>query len=893
MGKNRELPIYQRQVKLQPAQEPSEFGAANAIINSFQQFSGAVAQATVQLTNEQAKRERDMLQHNISTTLRQFYQEAMEDDNPNKGLRGYDQKVNDYMSGMLDTSHHFNKDYIKNNVEYYSTAHREPLLNKSIQFNRRQSKIDFAIRDNQRVDDMFDAVSNSKPIVTEDGIDLQFAASNKKATEILEMRHQAAQAGIIDKLTSKEINDFYRKYTDSVWMKTFEDHMKAGKTQDFWESFNKSSHLHGYSPEQKQILVGKLLKVESQYKKELGFAEKQLTKRIDDAYKTIQDGGDVPDGLRNDIQYGRPNYLSEFDERVEISKQINSIKEATVGASPVETQQLLDDIRPKDPKAKDYILKKDMYLTAVKQVQNQEQAIRNDPVEYATQDPTVQKVGLLNQNMRNAGDEQTDLKNTPYNVNTPQSLDAMYNWQISKGFTYTTFKPMTKANAKARVIAFNQQDARGKLQMLDDMRDEFHNAYYYSSALRQMHKDGGLPASMVSAAGIDPTSPYAQDVMEALERPVDEYKKLLDKDTLQDIHDSVQNSVASPQLRTKTFKERLGFNPIAGEFHNMVDSVASYQGGMSNEFQSQLFDTLNKLSLYAYNKGIVGNIDDAVQWGQQQIAGKYQFTSLHGQPIRMLKVNPDNGKPFNEWSFKLYAAEKEKGLDKVDWDISDKFFNRGALVTGDNAREVAMQFIRNGHWATDPLDHGVIWVAQNGVVPRDKNGQPYFFSFEEAEDHFVESVTRELIPNEDARSRVKSLYNLLMGEPKPFINTTGTKGFAAFAKDGLPMPESHEVNDHVKQRDNDSRKQSKKKATPKSQNILNAEILGDEELDANQIAEIEQQNKDFRNRQRLGSREFKRVTKDSERGKIKRALAETRLLDEFQAAKEKAERKRK
>ena len=40
--------------------------------------------------------------------------------------------------------------------------------------------------------------------------------------------------------------------------------------------------------------------------------------------------------------------------------------------------------------------------------------------------------------------------------------------------------------------------------------------------------------------------------------------------------------------------------------------------------------------------------------------------------------------------------------------------------------------LRNGHWANDDTDSGLVWVDKNGMMWTDHNGHPLTFTFAEA-----------------------------------------------------------------------------------------------------------------------------------------------------------------
>jgi len=760
MADGRNIPKYERSVPVEVTAQPDVGGTFNMMIGAFQRFSSAVSEISSEVSKQGQIQQRSILQHNISTTYSEFADAALNEPDPNKALVNYDQSVKSYNQQLLKQTGYFNKDYVESLTDYFGQIHREPIFKNSLAANKRMLQGDFAMYDDSQTQNINDAISKSSYAPDEKtGVNMQFTPAIAFYKEQQKNRYQGFLNGTI---TPKEYEaskkQGYDNLMQGIAIKSFKDHLMAGKGSDFWKDFNDgtySAQLEAAglpAPSEKQLeITGNILKgVERQFKTQAGNNKAEVRRQMARNIKSVTDGGTPNDKVADDVLTLFPEEYDSYQQKVLGAHENYATKKDTLYMSPSQVSEKVEALKPTDPNDPLYVDKKESYEATKAAVLSQEKAIRDDPVAFAQKDPTVLAAAANEQQNKNTQTTGTNFQGTPFNIHSPNATDAIMNWQTVKGIPLNKQKVMLNDKAKEMVSAFQLSDDAGKIGLFNQLRADYPTDVKYKLAFKQL-VENGMDADYSTLVNYDMNDPEARKVVAAIGIKVEDQKKLLSNDAIKKVDDLILKG-----KNTSLYHSYINTPRMASYF----DSIRALQTTDAGQFAVQVDSSMQHLTYYAMTSGIASTPEKAYEWASDRVTHGMQFGSLGGQTIRA----PQGVTMSNVYS---YAQKQERtAVRQYPFAVPQHVMNQGLLAGSKNRERISedyLKVIRNGHWATNDMMTGLVWSSPNGEVPTDKNGQPLQFLYSDAEGYTGNSV----LENQDI------MNNALMGNtPKDYSPNT-------------------------------------------------------------------------------------------------------------------------
>jgi len=719
MSNNRNIPFYKRQVMPEVVQGAGTAGSS-ALIQSFSNFGQGVGQVAEAVGKQEAKRERDTLQYNMSNTYRQLSYDAMQENDPHAALKRYQESAEAYKQGVVKQTNPFNRSYVNSMADYYSSVHADPLVKNSILATQREAKTQFADIDAGQTQDINNSISSSNPIIDEKtGENKQFHATMSLYNQRERSREQAFKEGMISESDyKKQKKDAYTDLLTNVTLKEFGDALQAGHGTKYWEYFNKKQ-FNNIDEHQKEIIGSLMIKKESQFNHQSQYTKAELKTQFSSEVSRVSDGGQPKSELREHYVQQYPSQEEAYDHQISLAQRSYSIKQAALYAPPSQVNALLTTMRPKDVNDEHYPEDKATYDKLSAAITKQEAAIKTDPVKFAEEDPSVKATIQHFEMEKKAGLPATNNPNTPFNTTTINPTKARSYWMLQKGIPLDQQPVMTKADADERVTAFSASSADQQIMMLKQLKQEFPDAVSFKGALNQMIKQG-MPANYSLASNYDINDPATIDMMAALNEKVSDQKKSLPESLTKSVDKLISHSTDKPGFLDTTS-------------NRMRQFFAASRGAASTDqehYNITIKDTLSHLAYYAINTNKAADSSSAYEWAVNHLTHGMQFTSMDGQTIAMPADLPAS-------TIKSYANEQRlTELPKFDFVLPKKFAYQGFSAQGqlELHQEEYRQQILNGHWVTNDAMTGMTWTAINGQIPVNANGHPFQFLFEDAKD---------------------------------------------------------------------------------------------------------------------------------------------------------------
>lgn len=703
-----QLPTYKKSVPIEVTPQADIDSSAQMLINSFKQFSNDVTEVATTLNKQVAEERRAIIKNNISTTYQQFAQSAILENDKKKGLDDYNIKANAYSQQLLAETDRFNKDYTKNLLDYYATAHAQPIVTEVQKQNQRVQQVDFVERNARATDDVINAINNSNPALGENQYDaaLSLAAQQTKGME------QATVQGNMDRNTfGHAYTELRKKYKSEILLNQYKNAVNDGKGRDWLASFDKTN-IEGLDQADKENIHAQIVKINRDHLAEAGLSLSGLNQQMKDEYKGIEETGRLPNAdLTNIVNQVIPEKAKQFELQKRIAMRLYNIKQATATMNPSKTENYLNSLLPK-PGAKTDLpepIYRELYNRAVVAVNKQRQEILADPMKFVQKQPFIQATANNYQISADVNAVGEHKNSSPVNSTVTPPFKSIIEYQQSIGLSLTgkgnqSIRLMTNAEANRRVIQIEQSTARQKIDYMNRLNKDFGGGTAYQLAIRQL-VNAGMPSQYALLANANPDSQESQDIGNAFAIPPKTLAADL-KSKDESGFKALQASVAS-QVYT-------GTGAVNSKFQSYIQSTNSYAGNKSIQYLDGIKSTVEQLASYYLVTGKSTNNNDAINRAQSVIADRYNYTNLDNNTIRV----PQQYTPS---AIAQYAAKQE---------IRVKTF---PFVLNTRDPKSARELVDKGHWANDPVDHGLVWVDFNGVVWKDKNEQPLSFSFDDAQ----------------------------------------------------------------------------------------------------------------------------------------------------------------
>lgn len=713
MGQNRDLPFYTKTERIEVAPAVDVQSPAQALINSFQQFSQTASSAERLFIKYETDDQRQLIRDQVAKTYQDYSVNAMQQyADKNQALKAYDSQAYDYGKRYLENTPYIYRNYARNVIDYFANAHRAPILKNTLLQNKRVEQIASFDKFNQDTDNWENAIANSKPGVDKNtGEDLQF----QEATSFYAQQQEALKKGFLDGTLPLSIqgyehakNSLKERFISKVYLKKYQDHVENGTGDQFLKDLaDPKTNIEGFNEDQKSKLIGQLIKVNKQ-QKQAALLELGNLKDLEQAEIAHVENGAIPDSnLLDKIRFAKPQEFEKFNQRINIAQHVYSAKQAALYQSPNEVKEQIDSLLPKkdDPM---YAQKLALHDAVQKGITKFYKDYANDPMKYVLEDPTIKDMVNNYYQAQNAGALGTRLPGSPVNNPIEKPWNRIIQMQLNNGLSLTATKQaqrvklLNSSDANSRIAAFNASDAMQKVNLINKWNDEFGGGSAFNIVMRQLI-DKGLPKQAALLTYIEPGSPDAHDVVNAFSRQPQELHKMIGTTSYDAIKNTVNDHIVENSGGTSNFQ-------------SFLNSVTKYSSGKNVDFYQDMTSAVTQLAMFYKASNRAMSEDEAVKKAENVIASRYQYPLINGDPVRVPhKYTPD--------SVVSYANH-----------LKDKVGSFPFVLPKQN-QDIAKMLIMRGHWANDGIDHGLVWVDENGALWRDKNGQPFGFSFDDAENY--------------------------------------------------------------------------------------------------------------------------------------------------------------
>ncbi len=731
MANGRELPTYNKSVGLEVTQQPDPEGSASMMINAFRNFSESVASVSQNISNEQAKQQREIIKNNISNTYRGFALDALKNPDQNAALANYNEASKQYAQGMNAQADTYNRPYVSNLVDYYHNEHLTTVQKNAILQNKRIESVAAYERINNATQDWKDAVNNSVPMVDSDGNDVQFnTAKALFATTIKNAHNDAVTGAIRPERMGAFVAQQTKDFTDSMFLKRYQDHVAAGQGDDYIRELQKSSfNIPGYDVEDKTKLIGQMIHIRDQGKSAAHVAIGQIKQKIADETVRVAKGGTPNLELQEQVKsLDEPTYNKLLDD-TNVAEHVYSATQAAFYKSPQEVAALKDSLQQIDPNDQDYGHLRKIADAATKAIDLQTKQFKQNPMAEIMKDPAIQESVNNYEQARNSnsvGD--ANHMNTPFNSTVPKPWNSIIQAQLHRGLTIngtgtkggnagTRVRLLDNAQVPEMVNGIMTSTPKEKIEMMNKWNEEYGGGLAFNLVVKQL-VDGGMPAQFALLSNIDPASKDATDIAEAVSIPLTTLTKELkskESDTASAIQSGSYNDVFGYEPGIGNKIKRMfsrGDDSSDDSFRSFMNTTTRHAGDVDREYFNTIATTVQQLATF-YSLTQSMDSDAALKKAESVIGSRYDYTVLDNNEIRI---------PHNTTGeiVKSYAAKMTPQVATFPWN------------TKGYDKDYAKELIHQGHWKNDSADYGLVWVDANGKLWTDANGHPLSFSFDEA-----------------------------------------------------------------------------------------------------------------------------------------------------------------
>jgi hypothetical protein len=803
MGKNRDLPTYEPQVRLEVTPNVDVQSPAQSLINAFSHFAGAVNTAEVMFTKYEVENQRADIRNQVAKDYQEFSMNAMQQDNKAAALDGYNEQSERYAKEYLDQTHFWNRAYAKNMVDYFSNVHRDPIIKAA---NLQTNKIaagQKSLANQDMTTQIFDSIDNSKfQVDPKTGKNIQFDQADALiADQFKNLTRDWINGYTSENVIKNTIPTLNKQYTTRKAVKGYQDALEQGKGFEYLQEF-RNTPLAGFTNEEKETIInGSFSKTRDQYFTKLGITTSSLDHQMNEMLSDVENGA-TPNTLMIDYVHqskSEPEYV-DFQNRLEIAKTVSQVRNKFSMMNPLQAQNELEQYRPRDPKDPNFHYQMLLYNKLNANVQKSFDDFYKDPVTVARQDPTIQEVAANYKVANDAGVASTSYPNSPFNTKSVHPDYSLAYTLERRGLTLggsvvggkdTSIRFMSDAEAKTMVPTLLRATPRQVSQIFDSLRKQSANTSFFNARVQQLVR-AGLPPQYATVANIDPTSPYVDKYMEAIKIPLDGKDGLNTQmgDVFTKVRKDQFDDMASADVYNTKSLSVMYINSDRKKFKAYMGSTKAY-GGDNPVFKHQMLDTIKNFGYYALLNNIVSNPSDAVNWGEKAIVDKYTMTTIHGQDIRVPKE-------YNAAVISAYAESMEEKVKDIPFLKSGPTVNIPSRAAASNIDE--NDLILKGHWANDPIDSGLVWVDKLGHVRVDKNGHPFKINFSDAQKwfdspahlfHMEDKITDALLGN---RYKTK--------EPEKTTATIGAEVSKGVINSNIPAFKGLDLH-HVEEREPD------------------------------------------------------------------------------------------
>jgi hypothetical protein len=751
------------------ASRVAEFG------NIMQNFGGRATQYANQQIGIKEKAEQMVLKTNIDNSMRAFATTSLNMLDPQAGIDSFHKQSDDYINKLLEGQTGVHADTIRAYALSSKSTNLRPLqtqLRSQARIGARTSLLasfDSNMKDlNQIINNTpyeeainfhsFDPSNRDEALKSSPTI----AKANYVTSQVLNQIDAGMQAGL---LTAKEGEKLKKQYienaNDQMINHTYQMAIENGHGEEYLNIY--ASRFKGYEDAPK--FAKKLLdfkKIQSLELAQQHISENTATQSIKDNFNNVAKGkpsNPMVDAMASNLATKYPDYSKQM-RMYEMSGSFYGMMTSGNRASALELIGRLNEkakeLEAANPNDKDYqeevIRTKQAIQLATKNAEEYFKEYDRDPP------ANIQKSGVLGSVATQQAIYQKALAQNalPEPLRTPmnKTIPSMVAYQVLHGGTAQGASVMSIPEAQGFANEIMKSDAVNAVAKIQSLNQQFGS--YSSNAWQDLIKKGGLPRGYGVLQSMNPLSPYLQDTVDAIKHPESAYdsnQKMAIKKRVSDAMDFTSNR-AHPNagLFTRligtgweTLKEQVtGHEYDPGQYSTglggtpaifsdkttppdtrikaYAESITSTAGWNTGARLNDIKEHLNTMANYYRS---VRNLseDESMRRAIESLTGQYSFMDYKDNIIRL----PRNQTNLNDVSQIL--TKTPDLLNKVDWQFPTLSQDYQKASRTDDVNYY-LQDIKGGHWATHPTDSGLVWVGASGMIPRMKNGNPMFISFE-------------------------------------------------------------------------------------------------------------------------------------------------------------------
>lgn len=709
------LPKYNASVPYQVVDQPDPTSSANELIGSFRNFTNAFGDVTDTVTKQAAEEQRSTLKNNISTSYKQFALQAIQNPNQTEALANYQKTSAQYAKQLMEQTNVLNRGYVSNLTDYYHNEHANAIERNAILQNKRTQQVDAYERMNQATMDWKDAITNSKPLIGPNGEDLQFehakalfAISNKEAK-------QNAINGLINaSRVGDSFVESHKEFKTEMFLKRYQDHVVQGRGDEYIrEVLDPNKNIEGFDEEDKTKLIGKMIHIRDQNRSAARVAYGDLNGQIHDEWLRVADGGTPNQELMYNAKMVGEETYNKLIEGVNVAQHVYSNKLAATYKSPEGVEQLKSQLSNIDPNDPDYGTKRRIADESIKAIDLQIKQFKENPLAVQLREPAIAQAVNTYHQAQSVDAAGYPMHDSPFNSIVKNPYPSIIQDQLHRGLTLNgtgnnSVRLLQPGQATDYINTLQQASPSDKIGIMNKLSTEFSDPLSFKLVMKQL-VNNGLDPNMGILAGISSNSPDAPDVAEALSIPKSQLSHELNS----------KDKGAVQYINYTTLQHVYGIGNSTDSFESYINTTSSSDGLDNHDHYATVSNGVQQL---AYYYSLTKNLSapQAIKKAEEVIANRYEYATINNNEVRIPKEANITDQIVRDYAYKL----EETQLRNFDFDMRgyDEY----------TAQAYKNNIIYNGHWKTDDVDHGLVWVDENGKMWTDKNGHPLSFDWEEA-----------------------------------------------------------------------------------------------------------------------------------------------------------------
>lgn len=716
-GLQRETEKSYVQAQVNEAEKAGELAGTNF---DFRPVSGGgIAQKAFNETALQTNKQ--MLASDIMLKVPQLAQNAYEahPNNSQTAFKQFEQTSNQYAANLLNEVPDENREYVQNMLNHHIGRANLSFGSRILQEKRIKAEGQFTISDTAFANSTNDAIHGINFNMPKEEVQKQVDAAQGILAQRIKGIRLAEEGGIISpKAAQKATDGAINGFRDNLYARHYEAALQDGKGEEFLENLQKSN-IEGLDEFGKANLVAKLGKIGRTYVNARKNEHVFLQQSKKDYLNGLTDGADREVNFEQKYISANPEKAEEFNFQVQnaqfIGQQVESLKDGSFD------QQNAALARMKPEKGEtNFGLKMANFDAIQKKINVFNKQYNQDKVATLLSNPSV--VNALNKKAADdrSGFDFSVLRNAGIKPNTDDPLARLVIAQTVKGTSLDNVSVVTNQQAHSAADLLTSNLRSGNIMGALDLFDQWKTKYgkFYPVFMRNLQSQGKLPVNATFIVGTSPNDPAVPQLESALITPTSQFKKALSDTQWQDYENQI----------------KVGDS----KFENLVSSFQNYNSASSAQYIASMRQFTNQLTLsYMANTGM--SAEDAYGEAVKFIDNKFELTSIDGSIIRIPRRAD---KPYVEQDVVDFANNfKDNTLPKMDIRVPSGYSKK---VYFDN-------FIKGGHWVTNPANNGLVYVDNNGNLVRLKNGNIVGFTYDQTQGFDINHPELKPAELQDAR----------------------------------------------------------------------------------------------------------------------------------------------